>query len=105
MEPTPSEAPRRRGRPRLAHCKNGHERTDANVYTSPSGHRACRLCLKDNAAAFAARHRASRLAAESAYWNAQLDARNLEPTAEDLEGDARQRETEARWAAEGRFDC
>lgn len=153
----PYAPPRPQGRPRLTHCKHGHERTPENIYTAPSGHRACRLCLKANSAAFAARHQdewaaekaarkaardaarathcknGHRLAVEGVYVapngdsscracrkaaserhelrhmravSARLIASlNLgEPTAEELEGDARQRATEERWIAEGRFD-
>lgn len=31
------------------HCVNGHEFTEANTYTRPSGHRDCRICIRARA--------------------------------------------------------
>jgi len=37
-----------RNRPRLTHCKNGHEFTPSNTYVSPSGkYRTCRICTRE----------------------------------------------------------
>ena len=58
---------RGRGRKRLGltstHCRAGHERNDANVYTTPSGERHCRPCTARRGRAYQARQREKRQAA------------------------------------------
>lgn len=65
------------GRPRIAHCVNGHSFTPENSYYKPSGKRECRACATERKRAAAAARAARR--AESTNQPEQDEGKRLAP--------------------------
>jgi hypothetical protein len=40
-----------------SHCRNGHLWKEAGIYTSPSGKRHCRMCMRESGDRYRAKHR------------------------------------------------
>lgn len=60
LEPVTAQVNSRRAadrRPRITHCKHGHEFTDANTYISKQGYRYCRRCFADTQAIYRRRRK------------------------------------------------
>jgi hypothetical protein len=53
LEPVTGKENMRRGSQAMAtHCRNGHERTEENIYTDPRGRRDCHACRRDRRRGF-----------------------------------------------------
>lgn len=68
----------KRCRPRITHCKQGHEFTEENTYFKPSGMRCCRACDRLTTRKYKAKKRAIQKAG-----SAELQSQTSPPTQQD----------------------